>query len=72
MILVFSTHNPKDKFGPLCHVVADISAVPPASILGSSGSMRYHYEFDMVLLMGLAELKAQIRWVDYSTVCPPE
>ena len=30
--------------------------------------MRYHYEFDVVLLMGLAKLKAQICWIDYSTV----
>ncbi|KAF9783214.1 hypothetical protein BJ322DRAFT_1110093 [Thelephora terrestris] len=56
-----------DKFETLCQVVADISAVPPSSILGSSGAMRYHYEFDMVLFMGLPEMRAQIRWVDYST-----
>lgn len=34
--------------------------------------MRYHYEFDAVLLMGLTELKAQLRWIDYSTVCHHE
>lgn len=34
--------------------------------------MRYNYEFDVVLLMGPPELRAQLRWVDYSTVCPPE
>ena len=62
------THNPKGNFETLCHVVADISAVPPTSILGCSGTMRYHYEFDMVLLVGSVELTAQLRWVDYSTV----
>ena len=66
------THNPKDKFKTLCYVVADISAVPPTSISVCSGAMRYHYEFDAVLLMGLTELKAQLRWIDYSTVCHHE
>lgn len=30
--------------------------------------MRYLWSYDVVLLVGLAELKAQIRWIDPSTV----
>jgi len=54
----------RDRFETLCNVVADISAAPYTCRRGSSGDMCYYREFDVVLLVGLTELKAQIRWYD--------
>ena len=46
---------------------------------GKSGSIYYRRSFDVILLVGLTELKAQIAWVDSVTVsspkvvsCPPQ
>ena len=62
------TYNPKDRFETLCHVVADISAAPCTSKVGRFGKMCYTRKLDVVLLVGLTELKAQIRWIDSRTV----
>ena len=61
---------PKDKFEILCHVVADISAAPCKLTTGKAPSWKvcYSREYDVVLLVGLTELKAQIRWIDSTTV----
>jgi len=56
-----------DRFKTLCHIYADISSAPSTPKLGSSGIMCYYREFDVVLLVGLTELKAQIRWTDSVT-----
>ena len=64
----FRTHDTKDSFETLCHVAADISAAPFTSSVGSSGERCYYREFDVVLLVGLTELKAQIRWFNPKTV----
>jgi hypothetical protein len=66
--VVLGAHDPTDKFETLCHVHADISAAPSIPQRGSSGKMCYYREFDVVLLVGLTELKAQIRWTDSITV----
>jgi len=58
----------RDRFETLCNVIADISAAPYTSRVGSSGEMCYYREFDVVLLVGLTELKAQIRWYDTKTL----
>lgn len=62
------THDPKERFETLCHVVADISAAPFTWTRGKSGKICYSREYDVVLLVGLTELKAQIRWFDSTTV----
>ena len=62
------THRPADKFETLCHVVANISEAPFTSKVGRLGKMCYSREYDVVLLVGLTELKAQIRWIDSKTV----
>lgn len=67
-IFLPGTYNPKARFETLCHVVADISAAPCTSRLGRSGKMCYTRRLDVVLLVGLTELKAQIRWMDSRTV----
>ena len=61
--------NRKDRFETLCHVVADISEAPYTRKLGVSGKVCFTRRFDVVLLVGLTELKAQIRWKDSKTVC---
>ena len=62
------TYDPKDRFETLCHVVADISTSPCTSKIGRGGKMCYSRRLDVVLLVGLTELKAQIRWTDSRTV----
>ena len=62
------THDQKENFETLCHVVADLSTAPYTRKVGSSGEVCYYREFDVVLLVGLTELKAQIRWHDPKTV----
>jgi len=57
----------RDKFETLCRVYGDISAAPSTPQAGSNGKMCYYREFDVVLLVGLTELKAQVRWVDSVT-----
>ena len=64
---VSGAHNPKDRFEILCHVAADISS-PCTRTIGASGQICYSQQFDVVLLVGLTELKAQIRWSDSTTV----
>ena len=66
--LLPGTYNPTDRFETLCHVVADISAAPYTSKPGRSGKICYSRKYDVVLLVGLTELKAQIRWIDSRTV----
>jgi len=61
-------HVPTDKFETLCYVVADISAAPYTVKAGRLGKRCYTRDYDVVLLVGLTELKAQIRWTDYKTV----
>lgn len=61
-------HNTIDRFETLCHVNADISAAPYTTKVGTSSAVCYYREYEVVLLVGLTELKAQIRWTDSTTV----
>ena len=63
-----SAQTPKDKFETLCHVKADISSAPYTSKLTETGKMSYRREYEVILLVGLTELKAQIGWIDPETV----
>ena len=56
-----------DKFETLCHVEADISNAPyvTSSVTGIKG---YKRNYNVILLVGLTELKAQISWIDSTTV----
>ena len=64
---VKSAQSLKDMFETLCHVKADISTAPytPKSVAGKT---YYPRLFDVILLVGLTELKAQVSWIDTSTV----
>ena len=58
---------PKDKFETLCHVKADVSTALCTSSF-ATGNVGYRLEYDIVLLVGLTELKAQVSWIDSATV----
>ena len=55
-------------FEALCVVQADLSTAPYETNRGIRGTMGYTREFEIVLLVGLTELKAQIAWTDSLTV----
>ena len=47
---------------------ADISAAPYTTQCGPAGTTCQRREYDLILLVGLTELKAQIGWIDSTTV----
>ena len=57
----------KDKFETLCYVKADLSVAPDKSKLMKTG-ICYEWSFNIILLVGLTELKAQVSWIDSRTV----
>ena len=65
--LVKSAQSPKDKFETLCRVEADISSAPYISNRTTEGK-GYSRNFDVILLVSLTELKAQVSWIDERTV----
>jgi len=62
------TRSKKDKFETLCYVKADISNAPYTTNYIAPGRTGYKREYDVVLLVGLTELKAQVSWTDSRTV----
>ena len=54
-----------DKFETLCYVKADISSAPHTTNYSTGG---YRRDYEIVLLVGLTELKAQVCWIDSRTV----
>lgn len=52
----------------MCHVKADVSSAPYTSNLVTIGKTGYKREIDIILLVGLTELKAQASWIDLNTV----
>ena len=68
MVSALTIHDSKDRFETLCHVSADISAALSTPKVGKSGKMCFSRKYNVVLLVGLTELKAQIRWIDSITV----
>ena len=65
--LVQGAQSQKDKFETLCHVKADVSTAPCSSSF-ATGRAGYRRDCDIVLLVGLTELKAQVSWIDSKTV----
>ena len=57
----------KDKFETLCYVEADLSTAPYKSKLMETG-MCYRRKYEVILLVGLTEPKAQVSWIDSETV----
>jgi len=60
--------EPKDQFKMLCRVNADISSAPYTSRSVKTEEMSYRRICDVILLVGLTELKAQVGWIDSKTV----
>ena len=65
--IVKSTQSQKEKFETLCHVKADLSTTPCRSKF-VAGKTCYRRDFDVILLAGLTELKAQVSWIETRTV----
>lgn len=59
-----------DKFEVLCNIQADLSTAPYETERIKSGTVYCTRNFDVILLVGLTELKAQIAWIDSVTVSP--
>ncbi|KAI0918917.1 hypothetical protein AcW1_003564 [Taiwanofungus camphoratus] len=57
------TDEEPDMFSTLCTIHADVSQVPKVSRVGLRG-IYYRQSFKVILLFGLAELKAQLSWND--------
>ena len=57
-----------DKFETVCSVQADISTAPYQTRQGNTGGVSYKRAYEVILLVGLTELKAQIAWIDSVTV----
>ena len=56
---------------PLCTIAADTSRVLKKPKRGQSREVYYAQEFDVVLICGYTQLKAQIRWYeDVSLISP--
>jgi hypothetical protein len=53
-----------DMFSRLCIVQADMSHIVLQPQRGKGGAIYYQRYFDIVLLFGLTELKAQICWTE--------
>ena len=66
--LVKNTQSQKDKFETLCSVKADISGARYTKKLVETGKMGYKRDYNIILLVGLTELKAQVSWIDSKTV----
>jgi len=66
--LVKNCSGPKDKFETLCHVMADISSAPYGSHFAPTGNKVYSRDYEVILLVGLTELKAQVSWTESRTV----
>ena len=66
--LVKRTQSSKDNFETLCYVKANISSAPYTSKYTDEGEIGYSRGYDIILLVGLTELKAQVSWIDSRTV----
>jgi len=51
-------------FTTLCHVKADVSRVPKLPCHNPSGQLYFQQRFDIILLFGLTEFKAQLSWLE--------
>jgi len=57
----------REKFATLCYVKADISTAPHTSKYTTMGKIGCRRDFEVILLVGLTELKAQVSWIDSTT-----
>ena len=58
----------KDKFKRLCHIKADISGAGYTSKSMGATKTAYSRNYEIILLVGLTELKVQVSWIDSKTV----
>jgi len=53
-----------ESFTTACRLVADLSQIPKRKVQGKDGETYYDVYYDVILLFGLTELKAHLRWMD--------
>jgi len=60
-ILFVLTTSIADNYSPVCTVVADTSSIPKSEMTQQSATEMqcYRKEFDIIVLFGMTELKAQ-------------
>ena len=58
-----------ENYFPFCEIVADLSAIPLIPCQNLAGESYLRSDYDIVLLFGLAELKAQVAWHDAEVRC---
>ena len=63
-----SAHSRIDKFETLCYIKADLSTAPYKFRFSAGGKKCYTRHAEIILLVGLTELKAQVSWIDSKTV----
>ena len=59
-----------DKCETLCSIQVDISTAPYATRRGYKGVVYHIRDYEVILLVGLTELKARVGWIDSTTVSP--
>ncbi|KAF8901884.1 hypothetical protein CPB84DRAFT_1776920 [Gymnopilus junonius] len=52
------------NYSQLCNIVTDLSYLPLTPMTNPSGQTFYRVHYDIVLLFGLTEMKAQVAWKD--------
>lgn len=62
--LDLTNSHSKDNYSTLCTISVDLSKMGKAlgPFKGSDGRLYYKANFDIILLFGLTELKAQVCW----------
>ena len=57
-----------DNYTQICSIKADLSHIvtPQSKVDGKY----YHIDFDIILLFGLTELKAQLAWLEKVRIAP--
>lgn len=59
-----SEHHGTGNFTTLCEMQVDLSQVPKTT-KRNAGKMYYSIEYDLILIFGITEFQAQVRWFEH-------
>jgi len=51
-----------DNYTENCTITADLTAVPYSTAVNDDGATYYRFHYDIIMLFGQTELKAQLAW----------
>jgi uncharacterized protein (DUF885 family) len=57
-------HDYPGNFTTVCEMQVDLSQVPQIAKPASAGGKYYTIDYDVILIFGLTELQAQVRWFE--------